>query len=284
MMTNGKNRPHTGWTADEDALLMSRAHEARCDGHSLRAVFETVARCTGRQPNSVRNYYYARIRSGGEGSEAHGPAFVPFTGAESEALLREVLSAQARDESVRACTRRLGSGDERQMLRYQNKYRALIKNEPALVRLVIERLRQEGIAAADPYAVRAQRSVGRPRKRALPAAGGDVLALLARVEGLNLPSLLDALGALAVSAGGCAHAQAEAEELHGLLDARAEEIAGLRDELREAHERYMRLLADFRKLMRINTDFLQKRRNENLPHYLSALEDGLQTLSFRLSE
>ncbi len=283
-MTTETTHPHAGWSAGEDALLMQSAREARGANLPLKSVFEAVARDTGRRPNSVRNYYYARIRSGAEGSAAHSPAFIPFTQAESEALLTEVLSAQARGESVRACTSRLGGGDEKRMLRYQNKYRALIKSEPALVRIVMERLRNAGVAAADPYAVRGGRQVGRPRKRALPAAGGDVLALLARVEGLNLPSLLDALGALAVSAGGCARAQAEADELRESLNGRLAELRQLRGELRESHERYMRLLADFRKLVHINAEFLQKRGRENLPGYLSKLESGMRELESRLSE
>ena len=96
----------------------------------------------GRKPNSVRNYYYARIKEKDLSTTAlHAGAFVPFTEEEIHSLLRTVLSAQANGISVRCCTMSMGGGDNRAMLRYQNKYRALLKNRPALVRQVAEELK-----------------------------------------------------------------------------------------------------------------------------------------------
>ena len=69
---------------------------------------------------------------------------MPFTEEEIHYLLRTVLSAQANGISVRCCTMSMGGGDNRAMLRYQNKYRALLKNRPALVRQVAEELKAEG--------------------------------------------------------------------------------------------------------------------------------------------
>ena len=53
-----------GWTQQEDRLLLSAAQAARQDGRALRSVFEEVAAQTGRKPNSIRNYYYERIKQG----------------------------------------------------------------------------------------------------------------------------------------------------------------------------------------------------------------------------
>ena len=99
-------RPHAGWNAAENALLFEQAARAQAEGAPLKAVFDDVARQTGRRPNSVRNYYHARVKEGG-GTYRHTPAFIPFTEAETRALLEAVLSAQAAGESVRACTLRL---------------------------------------------------------------------------------------------------------------------------------------------------------------------------------
>ena len=52
---------------------------------------------------------------------------------------------------MRSCTLAMGNGDTRSMLRYQNKYRSVIKKDPALVREVMAELTSEGIAAFDPY-------------------------------------------------------------------------------------------------------------------------------------
>ena len=80
-------RAHTGWSKAEDALLFERAAKAQSESLPLKAVFDDVARQTGRRPNSVRNYYYARIKQGGDSAYRHSPAFVPFTEAESIPLI-----------------------------------------------------------------------------------------------------------------------------------------------------------------------------------------------------
>ena len=72
-------RAHAGWTEAEDALLFDLAERARQAGRPLKSVFDEMAKQSGRQPNSVRNYYYARVKSGGEAGGRHSPAFVPFT-------------------------------------------------------------------------------------------------------------------------------------------------------------------------------------------------------------
>ncbi len=141
-----------GWSEAEEEMLFERAKRARERGQPLKSVFDEVAMQTGRKPNSIRNYYYARVKEGMcEGASFHSAAFVPFTDEEVRALMRTVLSAQARGMSVRACTLNMGEGDTRKMLRYQNKYRAVVKSDPALVREIILELEAEGIPAFDPY-------------------------------------------------------------------------------------------------------------------------------------
>ena len=131
-----------GWTQQEDRLLLSAAQSARQDGRALRSVFEDVAAQTGRKPNSIRNYYYERIKQGDvEGELCRSAAFVPFERDEVRAMLRTILAQRAKGVSVRSCTLAMGNGDTRSMLRYQNKYRSVIMAE----------LTSEGIAAFDPY-------------------------------------------------------------------------------------------------------------------------------------
>ena len=93
-----------GWQNGEEAFLFSEVARGRAAGLPLKAVFERVAAQTGRKPNSIRNYYYARVKeSGMAASEAfHSAAFVPFSEDEMRALLRTVLAEQAKGISVRA--------------------------------------------------------------------------------------------------------------------------------------------------------------------------------------
>ena len=100
-------------------------------------------------------------------------------------LLKTVLQARSAGESVRACTLRLAEGDTRRMLRYQNKYRALLKSQPALVDRARRELQETGDAIFDPYAP-APVGPGRPRKA---TAQGDTEALI-RTLCENLSELL----------------------------------------------------------------------------------------------
>lgn len=146
-----------GWKPQETVLLENALREAAHTGTPLSAVFRRVAVHTGRKANSVRNYYYTVmrgqvIREEEELVRREPGAFTPFTREESRWLLREVLTGKARGESVRAVTLRLGEQDRARGLRYQNKYRSLLRTHPGEVREALRELRAEGVPCADPYA------------------------------------------------------------------------------------------------------------------------------------
>ena len=100
---------HNGWRDEEDTLLFNEIRKVRSEGKPLRAAFDSVAMLTGRKPNSVRNYYYARIKDQ-EAAQQYGvgcSAFVPFSDDELRQLIRTVLLAQANGMSVRASSERV---------------------------------------------------------------------------------------------------------------------------------------------------------------------------------
>jgi len=139
-----KTGRRTGWSENENKLLWETADEAQQQGLPLKAVFEQIAQQTGRRPNSIRNYYYAQVRTREDG-QAHAARFVPFTQPEVDWLMEQVLIARAEGQSVRSCLQKLSGGDHSLMLRYQNKYRAVIKSRPEYVRALVERLNSEGV-------------------------------------------------------------------------------------------------------------------------------------------
>ena len=163
-----QTRPHSGWNTEEETLLWQEVRQAREESRPLKSVFDSVARQTGRKPNSIRNYYYARAKE--DPSQGHSPAFVPFTQQEIWDLLLTVLGAQARGMSVRACTLEMGGGDTRSMLRYQNKYRALLKSNPELVQEAVRYMKEHNIPCRDPYEQPPRRSRARQEKEELNGA------------------------------------------------------------------------------------------------------------------
>ena len=152
---------HMGWTEEEDAALLRAAIDARRAHLPLKTAFDAIALETDRRPNSVRNHYYTQLKP----TEKTEPAFLPFSEKETDALLRTVLLALSGGKSVRACTLDMAGGDTRRMLRYQNKYRALLKAHPERVRAARSALIAEGHPVPDPF-VRDPDAphVGRPPK------------------------------------------------------------------------------------------------------------------------
>lgn len=136
--------PKGGWRQDEIDLLFSAVNEATDKGTPLRDVFADVGERLSRKPNSIRNFYYARVRETPQLCTRQAP-FRAFTPDELHQLLRGVLIGRGQGESVRACVTRMSGGDKAGMLRYQNKYRSILKNKPEMLLAVAEELRAEGL-------------------------------------------------------------------------------------------------------------------------------------------
>lgn len=241
----------TGWKDSEEAFLFSEVEKKRAAGEPLRAAFEAVAHTTGRKPNSIRNYYYAKLRSGAGAGEniLRGTAFVPFGEDETRALLRTVLTERAKGTSVRACTLAMGGGDTKTMLRYQNKYRALLRTNPALVKEVRAELMEAGLNVPDPYgAMKRRRQVSSESTPGLAEAAAEALS---GVQGIDAAAFFRTLTSLASAAK--ANGEKEAEKGAG-------ESAGS-----GAEEELKRLTLRLRELTAVCRSFLTEAEQDALP-------------------
>lgn len=144
-----RTNKRSGWSDYENKLLWETADEAQQQGLPLKAVFERISEKTGRRPNSIRNYYYSQVRER-EGDSAHTARFVPFTQDEVDDLMEKVLRARAAGQSVRSCLQEISGGDHSLMLRYQNKYRSVIKSRPEYVQRLVDELNAQGVDCAAP--------------------------------------------------------------------------------------------------------------------------------------
>ena len=145
---------HSGWSPEETAQLWQEVRSCATSAQPLRVAFDNMAAITGRNSNSIRNYYYAAVKSGEAPSDVptgRAAPFTPFTPEETDDLLRRILMAQGQGISVRACVTAMSNGDRSLALRLQNKYRALLKSHPDQVLRVLQALRDEGLPAAAPY-------------------------------------------------------------------------------------------------------------------------------------
>jgi len=136
-----------GYTEDEAKRLVEYVSEGRKDGKTLSGLFASYAQKTGRAKGSVRNYYYALLRSTGDervrkmlsGKDLKAEKITPFSDEETDKILKQILMQKSKGVSVRRAVLNLSNGDDKLMLRYQNKYRNVVTKQPER----IERLMRE---------------------------------------------------------------------------------------------------------------------------------------------
>ncbi len=136
-----------GYTKEEAQSLVKYVCDGKGQGKTLTRIFDEYARRTGRARGSVRNYYYTLLKSRDNGdvkeilSGTHLKAekVTPFTEEETDKILKAILTQKSKGVSVRRATLNLADGDDRLMLRYQNKYRNVLSKQPER----IERLMRE---------------------------------------------------------------------------------------------------------------------------------------------
>ena len=154
-------------------MLERTVSEAAQTGQSLRSVFERVSEELGRKPNSIRNFYYAQLRTQEGGAAPRALPFETFAPEEVEQLVERVLTARGQGKSVRACVRELSGGDKTRMLRYQNKYRSTVRTRPELVHRVMDRLSEQGVPFVSPYPQKESAQTGLSALRGRASASGD---------------------------------------------------------------------------------------------------------------
>ena len=128
-----------GYTEEEAKNLVEYIKEGKQKGKTLTYLFETYGLQNGRAKGSVRNYYYALMKNekGDErivklldGSELSVEKIREFTEEETDEALRSILAEKSKGLSVRRAIFNLSGGDDKLMLRLQNKYRNTLRKEP----------------------------------------------------------------------------------------------------------------------------------------------------------
>ncbi len=136
-----------GYTEEEATGLIEYIYAGKNAGKTLTYLFETYGRDHNRAKGSVRNYYYAflkkrddlRVKAILEGKELKAGEIKPFTEEETEEMLKKVLLEKSKGLSVRKAIMNVSGGDEKLMLRIQNKYRNLAKKQPERIMQAAEK-------------------------------------------------------------------------------------------------------------------------------------------------
>ncbi len=138
-----------GYTEEEAKNLVEYIKDGKSKGKTLTYLFETYGINNGRAKGSVRNYYYALMKNerGDErivklldGSELSVEKIREFTEEETDEAIRSILAEKSKGLSVRKAIYNLAAGDDKLMLRLQNKYRNTLKKEPQRIAAIAKEM------------------------------------------------------------------------------------------------------------------------------------------------
>lgn len=143
-----------GYTVEEAENLVEYISEGKGEGKTLSYLFEAYGKTHGRAKGSVRNYYYAllksrsdeRVRAILKGKNLEAEEIKEFTEEETDRILKDILTERSKGLSVRRAIRNIAGEDEKLMLRLQNKYRNVLKKQPERIKKAMLSL---GISEAD---------------------------------------------------------------------------------------------------------------------------------------
>lgn len=149
-----QNDAEFGLNPDLVYLMQTEIKQARNEDMPVAKAFKAISKKSGLKVNTVRNYYYRYLHNNKQdktsgSTKAKGRN--TFNDKEVEYLITEMLKSQAQGNSVRASALMLANGDEKTLLRYQNKYRNVVTKNKDYVNMIIKNLEKEGIAYYNPY-------------------------------------------------------------------------------------------------------------------------------------
>ena len=135
-----------GYTKEEAQSLVKYVCEGRGQGKTLTRIFEEYAKNSGRARGSVRNYYYALLKSTDNAdvreiladTQLRAEDIRPFTEEETDKILKAILREKSKGISVRRAVLNLAGGDDKLMLRYQNKYRNVMSKQPERIKKIMK--------------------------------------------------------------------------------------------------------------------------------------------------
>ena len=143
-----------GYTEEEAKSLVEFVWAGKRAGKTLTNLFAAYGAKYGRAKGSVRNYYYAlmktqedeRVKKMLEGKDLTVEKIREFTEEETDETLRNILKEKSKGISVRRAIFNIAGGDDKLMLRLHIKYRNVLKKQPEKIRAIADELGVSGVA------------------------------------------------------------------------------------------------------------------------------------------
>ena len=128
------------WTENEIKNLFSLVEKYKLKNMPIIEAFYEHAKTNNRQPLSVRNFYYSKVDEIKHNQNLQKTLeiniklheknnFAKFDDRQTQKLLEHIKQKTSEGKSVRKACLELAGGDAKELLRFQNKYRELIKKQ-----------------------------------------------------------------------------------------------------------------------------------------------------------
>lgn len=134
---------------EKDVIGLAEFLQKR-NGGTLSKAFSEYSKISGKSQGTVRNLYYALAKKSKQDKEfckqyLSGKSFtvstvLAFTDQEEFNLIKEIITQKIKGKSVRSVILSLAGEDNRLALRYQNKYRNVVKNKPEMIKNILKDL------------------------------------------------------------------------------------------------------------------------------------------------
>jgi|GEM_PF-4771443 len=146
-----------GWEVKEIEYLQDEIEKCVKENNPLSVAFKNTSEFTKRNSNSVRNFYYTFLRKQmlneniDKIKRRENMDFESFTDGEIHYLVKYIIMGTSTGKSIRQCANELANGNTKLILRYQNKYRSVLKRHKNIVDEVLDILDSEGFEYVSPY-------------------------------------------------------------------------------------------------------------------------------------
>lgn len=145
------------WKDAEVKGLFDCIEKIKKENKSLLSGFREFAKKCKRKANSVRNYYYLEVENLKRDRERAKKLNInisvhdiqspkKFSNIETEKLITEILRLKCLGLSIRKACLKLANNSPEIMLRYQNKFRSIMKDDKELYNKCLLNLRKNGLS------------------------------------------------------------------------------------------------------------------------------------------
>lgn len=142
---------YSRWKDEEIKQLFDIVEKNRKENRSLLSAFSEYAKLSGRKRNSIRNYYYQELSELQKNKSRANKLniniknhivneSVLFSTNETREIISNILKLNSEGYSIRKACLKLANNNVELMVRYQNKYRSVLKSNPELINEITKEL------------------------------------------------------------------------------------------------------------------------------------------------